>query len=503
MPAERFVTSTPVTRRNVLAIPAAAAAASVAAPLLTRSTASAAPAAALSSGRGAPRNLVDRSLAGPVNRAFGYLNTVQDAYLSGSELRLLQSYNNESGLMTTAFVYDNALATIAYLANPTGDNVRRAKLIGDALLFIQATDEAFPDGRIRQAYAAGPMLFYGGNPSFTGLVRDDGKAAFMWPFGFSGSAVGDVAWAALALAQLFQHTRVRKYLDGAVKAGRWIADRTSPYAFGGYHGGLQGDGVTPQRWCSTEHNIDSFALFNLLHKLTRDRRWAARADVAGDFVRKMWSPKGRFFWTGTLGANPADDPNLTNEAIIPEDVQTWANLALRERRYLPANDWVTRNLWNTDSGGAGSQVPAGVSISGVTFSDQSKILTGTVPNGDTPNNRNAVWLEGNGHLAIALLDRCSGNDQGVARQLLRQTVVAQEKLGAGQTVGLTNDPNGGRLSNPGEGGTFTGTILPVNSGIVAASSAFDTGFGFGYFQRQHVGATAWFLMASLGFNPYH
>jgi hypothetical protein len=31
---------------------------------------------------------------------------------------------------------------------------------------------------------------------------------------------------------------------------------------------------------------------------------------------------------------------------------------------------------------------------------------------------------------------------------------------------------------------------------------FDTGFAFGYFQRQHVGATAWFLMAAQNFNPY-
>jgi hypothetical protein len=80
--------------------------------------------------------------------------------------------------------------------------------------------------------------------------------------------------------------------------------------------------------------------------------------------------------------------------------------------------------------------------------------------------------------------------------------VAQEQIGAGQTVGRTSDPAGGRLSNPGEGGTWIGTPLPARSGIVAATSAFDTGFAFGYFQRQHVGATAWFLMAAQNFNPY-
>ena len=49
-----------------------------------------------------------------------------------------------------------------------------------------------------------------------------------------------------------------------------------------------------------------------------------------------------------------------------------------------------------------------------------------------------------------------------------------------------------------EGGTWTGIPLPAGSGVVAASSAFDTGFGFGYFQNQHVGATSWFIMAAPG-----
>jgi hypothetical protein len=500
MPAERLVSSVSVSRRNVLALPAVAAAATVAGPLLVPGAAAAqtvshAPSTTL-------RNLVDRDLAQPVNRAYAYLNTVQDAYVKGDEPRLLQSYNNESGLMTTAFVYDNALAIFAYLANPTRDNVRRARIIGDAFLFMQANDEKYTDGRVRQAYVAGPMQFYGNGAFFPGLKREDGKAAFLWPFGFGGSATGDIAWTALALAELHEKTCVKKYLDGAVALGRWIADRPSPYAFGGYHGGIQSDGETAQRWTSTEHNIDVYALFNILGRLTRDRRWSHRADVAGAFVNKMWNRQGGFFWTGTIGGLPGEDPNLINKGNIPEDVQTWAMLSLRERRYDRAADWVVENLSNTDTAGPGSQLPAGVTISGVAFSDQAKILTGTVSGGDVPNNRNAVWLEGNAHLAAALLYRDDRGDRTQAKRLLKQAVVAQQKIGAGQTVGLTADVNGGRLSNPGEGGTFTGTVLPAASGIVATTSAFDTGFAYSYFQRQHVGATAWFLIAALGVNPF-
>jgi hypothetical protein len=487
MPTNFSVTSLPVSRRRLLTLPAAAAAATVAAPLLAPESASA------SSCR--PRHLVDKSLAGPVGRAYHYLDVVQDAYVQGGEPRLLQSYNNESGLLTAAFIYDNALAAIAYLANPTVANVRRARLIGDALLWIQANDEKYTDGRVRQAYAAGPMLFYGGGPYFPGLRREDGKAAFLWPFGFGGSATGDIAWAGLALAQLYVDTRIRKYLDGAVVLGEWIADKVSPYDFGGYHGGLQSDGETPQKWASTEHNIDAYAFFTLLGHLTKDRRWAPRANVAADFVRQMWNRADRYFWTGTLGGVDGEDPNDINKGNVPEDVQTWALLGLGERRYDPAVDWVTANLANTDAS-------SGTPISGVTYSSQAKVLTGPVSGSDLPNNRDAVWLEGNGHTALALLERDGHGDANRARRLLHDTVVAQDRLGAGQTVGRTADAAGGKLSNPGEGGTWTGTPLPARSGIVAASSAFDTGFAFGYFQRQHVGASSWFLMAAQNFNPY-
>ncbi len=446
--------------------------------------------------------LAHPSLAGPVRRAYRYLDVVMDAYQQGDTPRLLQSYNNESGLFTTAFVYDNALATIAYLSRPTREHVRRARIIGDTFLWIQGHDEKFTDGRVRQAYAAGPMVFYGGSPAFPGLVRDDGRAAFLWPFGFSGSSVGDLSWVGLALVRLHAHTGERRYLDGALAIGRWITtNAVSPYRHGGYHGGVQADGVTPQRWASTEHNIDAYALFRLLTWHTGDRSWRRAAAVAGEFVRAMWNPTGGFFWTGTQGADPADDPDEINRSVIPEDVQTWAWLSLRDRWYARAIDWAATALATTD-GGPASELPAGLTVSGVTFSDRSKVLTGPVPGSDRPNDRSAVWLEGNGHLAAALLDRGRRHDRDRAVELLRQAVVAQDRLGGGQTVGPTGDPAGGRLSNPGEGGTWTGTPLPARSGIVAATSAFDTGFGFGYFQRQHVGATSWFVMAALGVNPY-
>ena len=67
-----------------------------------------------------------------------------------------------------------------------------------------------------------------------------------------------------------------------------------------------------------------------------------------------------------------------------------------------------------------------------------------------------------------------------ADALLAQSRTAQDVLGVGQHLGG----------------------VEVDGGIVAASSLLDTGFGFGYFQVQHVGATSWFVFGDTRTNPY-
>ena len=437
-------------------------------PMVPRARAAAAPLIAPSAPASAypARRLADPALAEPVARAYHYLDVVQDAYVRGGEPRLLQSYDNDSELLATAFVYDNALAMLAWLASPTVANVRRARLVGDALLWAQEHDDTYADGRLRQAYAAGPMRFEG--LALDGLRRADGKAAHLWPYGFGGSSTGDLAWAGLALAQLYADTRIAKYLDGAVALGHWIAERESPYRHGGYHGGVQGDGETPQSWASTEHNLDAYALFALLGKLTRGRAWGPRAERAAAFVRAMWNSRGRHLWTGTMGGHGG--PGLVNVSTVPEDAQAWQVLSLGDPTFAGAVDWSVRQLRAGDG-----------DISGVAYSSRVHGTGAEVPASTLPHTRDAVWLEGTSHTALALLERGAPGDAELARRLLREVVRAQETLGGGQTVGRRP--------------------LPVASGIVAATNAFDTGFGFGYFPRQHVGATAWFLLAAQQFNP--
>ena len=91
-----------------------------------------------------------------IGNAYLFLNQMMDAYAPGSTIRLCQSYCDQIAggtFHSTAFVYDNALLALAYLARGKWRDLTRAQIIGDALLDAQKNDRA-NDGHFRQAYFA-------------------------------------------------------------------------------------------------------------------------------------------------------------------------------------------------------------------------------------------------------------------------------------------------------------------------------------------------------------
>lgn len=424
--------------------------------------------AAAAAGRPAP----DASTS--VRRALGFLGTAADGYpASNPDVRLAQSYADELGLFSTAFVYDNALAVCAHLS---AGKIARARQLGDGLLYAMDHDPAYSDGRLRQAYNVGPYVFYDGNPQPHGFVLPDGGANVGSQFGFLGTAVGDMAWPGIALAQLYTATRGARYLRGALRIADWIVDNAySETPLGGYQFGVNGANEKVSAW-STEHNIDVLGFFTLLRQATRDRRWDGLAAHAGEFVDRMYDPAGGWFWTGS------DDGTTINTDPVPLDPQTWGWLVLRDERASGALDWVDSALRTTDVGGAAptSQLPQGFSVDGVTFSTDS--LTSTAQYNGITVHPDGVWLEGTGQLVCAWQDRRAAGDRSRVEHQLVEVRAVQATIGQGQHLG--------------------GTVLPPASGVVAASSLIDSGFGFGYFQVQHVGATSWYVMGALGTNPY-
>jgi hypothetical protein len=422
---------------------------------------------------------VDLMAGSARRRAGAFLDAAMDAYPAGGPIRLAQSYADQSGLFSTAFVYDNALAILAYLAGGDRASRQRATVLGDALIYAQEHDPAYRDGRLRQAYNVGPYTFYDGVFQPYGFVRADGTANIGAQFGFTGTAVGDMAWPGMALTALYRRTGARRYLDAAVRIGAWIhANAYSTQPLGGYRFGVDGAN-TPLPYSSTEHNIDCVALFGQLAMLTGDRIWRARRAHAEAFVTSMFDRAGGFFFTGT------NDGVAINRATIPEDTQTWSYLALGSARYARSIDYASRSLAVLDTATrTNSMVPAGLTFPGVTFSSASLAANEGVeiaPYQPKPD-RNGVWFEGTAHLAAALRHRAGWRDRQRAADLLCSIELAQDTLGLAQTVG--------------------GRPLPERAGVVAASSPLDTGFGFGYYPYRHLGATAWYLLAATGSNPF-
>ncbi|MGV8849988.1 MAG: hypothetical protein ACOH16_10630 [Propionibacteriaceae bacterium] len=414
-----------------------------------------------------PAHAGDQSSQSSAAQAVAFLDAMSSAYPASGKPTLPQSYADELGLFSTSFVYDAAVATCAALA---AGRTALARRIGDGLLFAQAHDPVYHDGRLRQAYNVGPYVFYDGNPSPFGLVLPDGTANIAWQFGFLGTAVGDLAWPGIALVRLYAETHDRRYLEGARQIAMWITTRAvNPGTLGGFRfGTTAGDAPIPN--VSTEHNIDCVAFFTMLDRVDR-ADWSGAATKARAFVLKMW--QGQFFWTGS------NDGTTINMSPIPLDPQTWSWLAMLDEGYLKAPLWAAEHLWTTDvAGEPHSQLPAGTKLSGVTFSSAS--LTSTAAYNGITVNTHGVWCEGSAQLACALQQHAGSRASRTAKSMLFELANAQQVLGRGQHVG--------------------GTALGVG-GLVAATSLIDTGFGFGYFQVQHVGATAWYVMAALDHNP--
>jgi hypothetical protein len=221
----------------------------------------------------------------------------------------------------------------------------------------------------------------------------------------------------------------------------------------------------------------------MLAQLTHQGVWTTRADHALRFLEAMWDPQKGLFYTGTdaSGVTIAKSP-------LPEDPQSWSYLALLDPNYARTLDWAKTNLAVTDTPASRNASFTGdVDFSGVTFSDASKSATTPAQPTDGPPDNDAVWFEGTAQMAVALWQRDMSpgpdflSDRTIAWDYLQQIKQAQEALGNNQTVG--------------------GKAL-ARGGVVAASSVLNTGFGFSYNPRLHIGATAWYVMAADNFNPY-
>jgi len=369
--------------------------------------------------------------------------------------RFLQSFtlldiNTEFPLANTAYVYDNALALLAFVARGGAEDLKRAGILADALVYAQQNDRAYNDGRIRNAYMPGDLS----EPSpVTARLPGwwDVQAQQWYEDEFNVSThTGNVAWAMLALITYYEISADEKYLNAAKRMGDWVEQFTrDDRGAGGYTGGYEGweqtaSNPTPPTklmYKATEHNIDLYPAFQRLYQLTQEDIWQQRAQHAKALVDAMWEEADGFFWTGT-----GDDGTVINQDNVPVDIQAWAVMAIPdELRYRRGLSW--------------AQQHCAVSIDNFSGFDFNC------------SDLDGVWFEGTAQMALALRMDDQGQD---SQRYLVQIKQAQTQA----------QNNNGR-------------------GIVAAShDGVTTGFNWEYFSRVHVGATAWFLFADMGYNPY-
>lgn len=359
-------------------------------------------------------------------------------------------------LRNTAYVYDNALAVIAFLAHGSLDSLRRARLIGDAMVYAAQHDRTYTDGRLRTAYAAGDIALPPG-------WEVDGKSGTVTIPGFYEEApltffevenrdvdTGNNAWGMIALLALYKQFQEPTYLEAARRIGAFIQlfqDNEGVYR--GYRGGIreaEGAFSVLRSYASTEHNLDVYAAFRMMGCVLGDGSWDNLAEHARQFVETMWDEAGGCYRTGTL----EEDPDSRNETPgqLPLDTHSWSLLALPQILLLHPHllECPEQHHRVTRDG-----------FSGFDFNE----------------DKDGVWLEGTAQMAVAYAAEGHTNAAEELCAILR----AAQQLPA---------PIGNGL----------GTVAAVRDGM-------STGFGFKLFRRLHLGATAWNVLAQLRGNPYY
>jgi hypothetical protein len=340
------------------------------------------------------------------------LKTALTPRLGGADAIFLRSYDPgagetglPSGIATSAFVYDNALAAIALVA--CGD-VASAKVVGNALSRAAQSDRTFGDGRIRNAYRAGPLGE--GPPALPGWWDDKTK---LWAEDAAqdGTSTGNIAWAALALLTLHQATGDQAYLASAKRLIDWVINSVACQS-DGFCGGFHGYDPHQVRltWMSTEHNVDVCAASRWLFRLTGEQKYDDAAKRARRLLDRTF--RGDHFLIGTR-----PDGGLADNGPLALDVQLWPWMAISD---APAT-------WRK----------------ALKFAEAHLAVDGGF---DFNGDRDGVWVEGTAQAAMAY--RING-ESAASKRLLSSLDADQTPSGLLNatrvprlTTGLSIDPTG-------------------------------------------------------------
>lgn len=279
-------------------------------------------------------------------------------------------------------IYESALSEVGLLARGTPQDLSNARLIADTFDYALHHDShgdplpVAPDGSValHNGYENGDIaLFNNQQPPKQGHAGDIRLAGFTattlcapsaYCLVLDGATGGNNAFAILALVGAWEQFGDTRYLNDALTIGNWIVGNltdTTGTGYGGYYLGYPDLGVPPpkplQTGKSIENNADIFAAFTALATIESQlgnssaaASWTAAANVAGDFVMRMFDSTNGRFNVGTVppGTTPAPGicptgPQKGNDVINVCDFldsNTFTTLALAgSPRYQNQIDW--------------------------------------------------------------------------------------------------------------------------------------------------------------------
>lgn len=167
-----------------------------------------------------------------------------------SRTGLVMSFEGDKDIANWSFTYD--LALLIQLYSRLGDFDRAKKILD---FFAYKAERK--DGWFLNAY----------------YVNDGGPAEFIM---HSGPNI----WLGLAVMQYTQMSHDKSYLGLAETIASEIIKIKNQDTDGGIHGGPQVE------WYSTEHNLDAYAFFNMLAKITGKKIYSQAAQKTIDWILK-------------------------------------------------------------------------------------------------------------------------------------------------------------------------------------------------------------------------
>ena len=363
---------------------------------------------------------------------------------------MLRSYDTENVyIQNAAFTYDNALAGMAFISEGMQPE---AQQVMDAFVYAVQNDRALRAAaggpmRVRNAYAAGDISAFPGWESGAKLPGwYDNETGEWYEDRYQvGSNVGNTSYAAMALMQYYKAYGGEQYLQTARSLMDWVIEDCSDGGdgfVGGFDGWHEGDPpvVYPFTYKSIEHNIDAYAVFSALYKVTGESKYREAADSALRFIESMYDEEQGLFMTGTL-----DDGVTPNKSVIVLDAQVWCQMALGDafEPYKSALDVV----------------------------DKMRSPEGAYPF-CLENKNGGWWAEGTAYTALMY-------------RVIDKSEEYRQAMDALASIQLEN-------------GLFpAATVDDLSTGM----DLFD-GSPWEYSTDAHIAPTAWFVMAANGFNPY-